>query len=295
MTDTDVPLFLLLVRTCEVHETHPLRGLIAGLVRQGIGEELRLQRLSEEQVHQLLVNMAGHSVGPIFAGEIYRHTEGNPFFVGEAVRSLILEGKVVWTGERWQSTVKVSELEIPQRVRLLIERRLVNLSPECRITLTLAAVMGRQFSSALLSQAHKMTEDIIAEHIDTAIQLQLLATLDALSGKMSVTRSIGNTEHEIEEGQAVLSPYYQRDLDLAFTHDKIREVLYQWLNPLRRRVLHRQVAQAIETHYASRLQAYYSQLAYHYQMAENSTQAVEYLLKAAGHAASVYAFVNTAE
>ena len=59
--------------------------------------------------------------------------------------------------------------------------------------------------------------------------------------------------------------------------------------------MHRQVAQAIETHYASRLQAYYSTLAYHYQMAENSTQAVEYLLKAAGHAASVYAFVNTAE
>ncbi len=211
MTDKAFSLFLLLFRTGEVHETHPLRGLIAGLARQGIGEELRLQRLSEEQVHQLLVNMAGHSVGPIFAGEIYRHTEGNPFFVGEAVRSLVLEGKVVWTGERWQNTVKVSELEIPQSVRLLIERRLVNLSPECRITLTLAAVMGRQFSSALLSQAHTMTEDIIAEHIDNAIQLQLLATLDAVAGKAS----IGHTEHQQEEGQAVLSPYYQRDLDLA--------------------------------------------------------------------------------
>ena len=295
MTDKDVPLFLLLFRTGEVHEAHPLRGLIAGLARQGIGEELRLQRLSEEQVHQLLVNMAGHSVGPIFAGEIYRHTEGNPFFVGEAVRSLILEGKVVWTGERWQSTVKVSELEIPQSVRLLIERRLVNLSPECRITLTLAAVMGRQFSSALLSQAHTMTEDIIAEHIDTAIQLQLLATLDALSGKTSVTRSIGDTEHEIEEGQAVLSPYYQRDLDLAFTHDKIREVLYQWLNPLRRRVLHRQVAQALEDRYGRDKSRPYSQLAYHYQMAEDYGKAVEYLLKAAEQASAVYAFVDAGE
>src|SRR5437764_7986110 len=177
MTDTDVPLFLLLVRTCEVHETHPLRGLIAGLVRQGIGEELRLQRLSEEQVHQLLVNMAGHSVVPIFAGEIYRHTEGNPFFVGEAVRSLILEGKVVWTGERWQSTVKVTELEIPQSVRLLIERRLVNLSPDCRATLTLAAVLGRQFSSALLCKASNLSEEVIAEHIDNAIQMQILSSL----------------------------------------------------------------------------------------------------------------------
>src|SRR6202011_4682760 len=126
--------------------------------------------------------MAGHSVQAVFAGEVYRHTEGNPFFVGEAVRSLILEGKVVWTGERWQNTVKASELEIPQSVRLLIERRLVNLSPECRTTLTLAAVMGRQFSSELLCQARALSEDTIAEHIDSAIQIQILASLADLAG-----------------------------------------------------------------------------------------------------------------
>ena len=68
--------------------------------------------------------------------------------------------------------------------------------------------------------------------------------------------------------------------------------MYQWLNPLRRRTLHRQVAQAIEAYYATHLQAYYSQLGYHYQMAENFTKAVDYLLKAAHHARSVYAFVD---
>jgi len=70
---------LLLYRTGEVHETHPLRGLIATLQRDGMGEELRLQRLTEEQVQQLLVNMARQPVTPVFAAEIYRHTEGNPF------------------------------------------------------------------------------------------------------------------------------------------------------------------------------------------------------------------------
>src|SRR5438270_13119985 len=106
MTDKAVPLFLLLYRTGEVHETHPLRGFIAGLVRQGIGEELRLQRLTEEQVHQLLVIMAGHSVGPMLAGEIYRHTAGDILFVGDAVRSLVGQGKVAWAGIRWQNMVK---------------------------------------------------------------------------------------------------------------------------------------------------------------------------------------------
>ncbi len=270
-----VPLYILLYRASEVYETHPLRGLIAALQRNGIGEELRLQRLSEEQVQQLLINMAKQPVTPVFAGEIYRHTEGNPFFIGEAIRSLIIEGKIVWNGDRWQSTVKATELEIPQSVRLLIERRLVNLSPDCRTTLVLAAVLGRQFSSALLCKSHSLSEDIISEHIDNAIQLQLFSSLiDSHSNRGNMTG------------------YFGQDIDLTFTHDKIREVLYQWLNPLRRRTLHRQVAQAIEAYYAAYLQPYYSQLGYHYQMAEDFTKAVDYLLKAADHARSVYAFVD---
>ena len=82
---------------------------------------------------------------------------------------------------------------------------------------------------------------------------------------------------------------------LRFGHSLTREVIYERLLYAQRRSLHRQVAQAIEARYAARLQPYYSRLAYHYQMAENATRAVDYLLKAAQHAASVYAFVNVAE
>ncbi|HZU67656.1 MAG TPA: AAA family ATPase [Ktedonobacteraceae bacterium] len=271
-----LPLYALLYRPDEVHEAHPLRALIATLLRAGIGEELRLQRLSEEEVHQLLVNMAGHPVGLSFASEVFRQTEGNPFFVGEAIRSLVLEGKIKWVGDRWQSTVEVSELEIPHSVRMLIERRLVHLPADCRTTLTVAAVIGRQFSSALLCQARNLAEDVVAEHIDTAIQLQIIA-------------SLADFYNERKGG----SPNGQ-EADLTFTHDKIREVLYQWLNPLRRRSLHRQVAQAIESGHAAHLQPYYSTLAYHYSMAEDATRAVDYLLKASYQAVSVYAFADAA-
>lgn len=264
-----LPLFVLLYRSGEVSETHPLRGLIATLVRMGIAEELRLQRLNEEEVHQLLVNMAGHSVQPTFAAEIHRQTEGNPFFIGEALRSLVLNGKIVWTGRYWQSTVKPSELDLPSSVRMLVERRLASFSPECRATLALAAVIGRQFSSALLVQARGIPEEEVSEHVESAIQRQMLSS-------------------------PALVPQHLHDVDLTFTHDYIREVLYQWLNPLRRRTLHRQVAQAIETRYATHLQPYYSQLARHCQMADNYPKAVEYLLKAAEQATGVYAFVDAA-
>ncbi|HEY6407858.1 MAG TPA: hypothetical protein VIY29_10370, partial [Ktedonobacteraceae bacterium] len=170
-------------------------------------------------------------------------------------------------------------------------------------------VLGRQFSSALLCQAlgplssaSGLSEEAVAQHIDDAIQAQILS---AISNPLRVGATLvvaldAVAQSPVTQSPSALdtvaqSPSTQKELDLAFTHDKIREVLYQWLNPLRRRTLHSQVAQAIETRYAAHLQSYYSTLAFHYQMAENATQAIDYHLKSADHAASVYAFVNAAE
>ena len=288
-----MPLYLLLYRADEVYESHPLRGLMVTLARASISEDVRLQRLTESQVQQLLTNIAQQAVGAEFTSEIFRQTEGNPFFIGEAVRSLILEGKVRRIGERWRATVELDQLELPQSVRLLIERRLGHLSPECRATLTLAAVLGRKFSSALLCAARNLSEEVVAEHIDDAIRLQILVEVSHASFSTELPgQAQGSPLHVTTTPDS--SPYGS-DLDLTFTHDKIREVLYQWLNPLRRRTLHQQVVRAIETHYAGRLQPFYGTLAYHYQMAEKSAKAVEYLIQAAWQASSVYAFTNAAE
>lgn len=268
--------FLLLYRGDEVHETHPLRTLLSGQMRTGYAEEMRLLRLGEDEVQQLLVQMAGHTVRASFAEEIYKHTEGNPFFIRESIRALIEEGKIKKVGEHWQTTVALEELALPTSVRLLIEQRLAHVSPECRVTLAYAAVLGRQFHSALLCQARGLSEEHIAEHVDDALRTHILMTLD-------------EPTHETRNAHAVRQ---DQDADLMFTHDKIREVLALWLNPLRRRAAHRQVAQAIETHYASRLSTQYSKLAYHYQVAEETIKAVEYLQKAAVQATSVYAFAD---
>src|SRR5258708_39267632 len=107
--------------------------------------------------------MARPYVQPGFGNEIYRQTEGKPFYIGEVSRSLIFEGNLKWTGECWQATVKPEELDIPQSVRLVIEPRLVHLSPECRATLALAAVLGRQVSSALLCQASNFSYEVLSQ------------------------------------------------------------------------------------------------------------------------------------
>jgi len=269
------PLFLLLYRPDEVHETHPLRSLLSARMRTGHAREIRLRRLKEGEVQQLLAQMAGHSVGTPFTEEIHKHTEGNPFFIGETIRALVEGGKLKKVGERWQTTVTLEELALPQRVRLVIERRLAYLSPECRITLAYAAVMGRKFHSELLCRARELAEETIAEHIDEAMRAGILETIEGMS----------SVENEYDA---------DHEADLIFTHDKLREVLALWLNPLRRRRAHYQIAQAMEERYSTRLRAYYSKLAYHYQMARETMQAVEYLKHAAAQATRVYAFVEAA-
>lgn len=260
--------FLFLYRADEVHETHPLRAMLSTHLRTRHAEEVRLKRLKQIEVQQMLTHMAGHEVEDAFTEEIYRHTEGNPFFISELMRSLVEEGKIQKQGERWHTMIALKDLALPQSVRLLIERRLATLSAECRLTLSYAALLGRHFHSSLLGPARHLSEDAIAEHVDEAIRMSILATPN-------------------EEGT-------QQDVDLLFTHDKIREVLALWLNPLRRRTAHAQIALALETHYASRLPAFYKMLAHHCRLAEKPAQAASYLQKAADQAMSVYAFAEAA-
>lgn len=271
------PFFLLLYRPDEVSETHPLRNLLLAQLHTGYAQEIRLKRLKEDEVQQLLMQMAGHTVGTPFTEEIYKYTEGNPFFIGETIRALVEDGKIKKIGERWQTTVALKELALPQSVRLVIERRLAYLSSECRVTLAYAALLGRQLHSELLRRARNISEEAIAEQIDDALRGQLL---------MPLAENTHSSEHGYEVNQAA---------DLMFTHDKIREVLAYSLNPLRHRIAHRQIARTIEAYYASRLHLYYRKLAYHYQMAEDIEQAVDYLRKAAAQAIEVYAFTDAAE
>jgi predicted ATPase/DNA-binding SARP family transcriptional activator len=270
---TPAPFYLLLYRADEIQEHHPLRELLSTLSRLSKLQELHLKQLDEKAVRQLVARSTGSPPSSVFTDQIYKHTEGNPFFIGQILLSLIQEGQV--ERSRGQITIDLEERTLPQSVRLLIERRLAHLSAEGRTTLMTATILGRQFNSVLLCKACHLAEEMIAQHVDDAIQLHILMLLP---------------EQTQQEGQITV----RYSADLTFTHDKIREVLYQGLNPLRRRTLHRQVAQAIEALYSPHLTPYYSTLALHYKMAEEYQYAIDYYQKASSQAFEVYAFHDAA-
>src|SRR4029450_8963504 len=74
-----------------------------------------------------------------------------------------------------------------------------------------------------------------------------------------------------------------------FSHDRIRDVAYAATSPVRRRWLHRRVAQGIETIHAGDLDSVSGQIAVHYEQAGLVEQAIPYCQRAAEVAKRTYA------
>src|SRR6185295_8457770 len=76
---------------------------------------------------------------------------------------------------------------------------------------------------------------------------------------------------------------------IAFTHDKIREVLYEELNPVRRRRLHQRLGEAIEKRGGGRPEGRAEDLAHHFLHSGDAARGYEYSLRAAERAWKVVA------
>ena len=125
-------------RTEEVGPDHPLALLRASLLANGSETEIALQPLAEDDVLVLATDLAGGELDRAAADRLYRHTEGNPLFVVEAVRAGHAATDVVW---------------LTPTVRAVITSRLSRLSDEARRVTEMAATVGRSFPAEVLRHA----------------------------------------------------------------------------------------------------------------------------------------------
>ena len=99
-------------------------------------QRIALHGLGADEVAQIMTAVAGHELdedGVELAGEIAAETDGNPFFVGEILRSLSESGAlVVRRGERALERRSLRGVALPESVREVIERRVERLGDEAR-------------------------------------------------------------------------------------------------------------------------------------------------------------------
>jgi DNA-binding SARP family transcriptional activator len=142
-------------------------------------------------------------------------------------------------------------LPMPERVSELVRGRIERLSERGQALACLAATVGRDFRFPLLQRASGLGEEEAAAGVEELVRRRVLRAVDE---------------------------------QLAFVHDRVREVVYAGLLPFRRKLLHRQVAEALEALHTPDLDPYVAALGRHYHGGEVWDKAVAYLRQAGARA-----------
>jgi DNA-binding SARP family transcriptional activator len=255
----DAPLRLLVIgtfRDSDVGADHPLAGALAALHRESGIERLALRGLGDDELLSLLEAAAGHAMaeeGVALRDALMDETDGNPFFIGEMLRHLAESG-LVYQDEHGR-LVASSDLRtsgLPVSIREVIGRRVARLGAQTQGALTLAAVIGRDFDTDVLSVVAELEEDTAIYLCDQAVTADVLTEAD-VAGRYS------------------------------FRHALIEHVLYDDLSAGRRSRAHRTVAQALEEICGDEPAERTGELAYHWARAaqpQDTDKAITYAQRA---------------
>jgi len=234
-----------------------LSGWLDHLAERRAVATLSLDRLLEEDTAELVGRMAsrGFERLPALADFLYRESEGNPFYAVEYLRWLIESG-IVRVDSRRRISALEGELQddaLPSGVRALIQARISGLGDEARDLLELAAVIGRTFDLPLLRE--------VTAHGEAGT----LGVMDLLLDSGLVVKSSRGTYH--------------------FSHDKLRQTLYEGIGDFERQEMHLRVAEAL-----NEMSGEPAELAHHYLRAGAWGPALENLVLAARKAQEGYAW-----
>ena len=225
--------------------------LLAALGIRGRLTRIELEPLDPPELQTLVERLTGAPLDPSDVAWLHEQTGGNPLFVVETVRAGWRPGS---------PTAPVSP-----RVQAVIEARLANLSPTGRELVAAGAVIGRAFDTELLAAVAGGSGD------DDA----LLSGLDEL-WQHGIIRA---RDHGGSAGS------------YDFSHGTLRDVAAAALSPVRRTLLHRRVALALQLR-AGESGTGSAEIAAHYAQAGDPAQAAEWYRRAAEAAQSLYAHAD---
>ena len=186
-----------------------------------------------------------------FAREVWRVTEGNPFFVDEILRLHAAEAPLRL------DPADAAGFRVPAGVRETIRRRLEPLPQGADAVLSLAAVAGREFTLELLAKCSALPTDRLAAALEAALDAELVRLVPAATERY------------------------------RFAHVLIRDALYERLEPAEREALHGQLARVLEGLSVDDPDAHVAQLAHHFALAASAAdadKAVEFCERAAEQA-----------
>ncbi|HEY3998076.1 MAG TPA: ATP-binding protein, partial [Candidatus Xenobia bacterium] len=218
-------------------------------LRHVSGTPLLLQPLGSDDVEGLVESMGG-PVPKEVAAVVSHLAEGSPFMASAVLHGLVESGALVVHDDAWRvDPGALADMQSSRQSALFLSRRLELLPAETRHFLSVAAVLGKSFDVGQTAE---------------------------LAGQAP-----GAALAALEEGRRRHIVWIKGDgSEAVFVHDRLREALLQGLSDEVRRDLHAAAARHLQTRSPDRV----FDLAYHFDAAGDSGQALSYALQAARQA-----------
>ncbi len=160
------------VRLDELGREHPMRTLLAELGRSPIVTRMDLAPLTRDEVRRQVAQIRGDVDDPPLAEQLYRRTEGNPFYVEELLAAADREGD-----------------GLPDSLRDALLARATGLSAEAREVLLLAATAARPFDDGLIAGAAALPAGRSESALRACVDRQLLVC-DRRTGAYTVRHAL---------------------------------------------------------------------------------------------------------
>jgi class 3 adenylate cyclase/tetratricopeptide (TPR) repeat protein len=223
-------------------------------------EELRLRDFSSSDTLEMVDSLLKTDSIP---GELRKFiqtkVEGNPFYVEEAINSLVETQTIIHERGTWKLARPLTQTDIPPTVQGVISARLDRLEVDMKRILQEASVIGRAFLRDILKRI-----TILEDSLDQGL-------------------------HSLEMLDLVRVRSIHPDLEYIFKHALTQEVVYNGLLKKERKDLHESIGLVVEQIFQERLSEFYETLAFHFKRGRSVLKAVDYLMKSAQKSVDRYA------
>lgn len=255
------PLLLAITyRVDELTRRHPFYQQLPALIRDTEGLRIDLRRLDVEDLRMLVDTRwpLPAAVQDRLVTYLARHSEGNPFYASELLRTLEENRLLVPDADGW-ILGNIDQVVIPPLLRQIIDSRIARVGEGLREPLAMAAVIGEEVGLVLWQEMTGLDEEAVLAIVERAVEAHLLEA--------------------VPEGTRV-----------RFVHALTRAALYESVLPPRRRLWHRQVGEALARWSAPDPDG----VADHFQRA-GDPRAWEWLVRAGERAQRAYAWLTARE
>lgn len=286
------PLFGLATARPTLFESHPDWGQEPASPRLKLWQ-IQLAALPPEESRALVLEILRKvdDLPPSLLDLIVNRAEGNPFFIEELIKMLIEQQVILHQGEHWQVDLShLAEVQIPSTLVEVLQSRLDSLSPDERVLLQRAAVVGRVFWDAAIRAMEQADPVEHAQHAEYALSGDHAQPGD----QARLAPRLAEIIHNLSAREMVFERQkssFSETQEFYFKHALLRDVTYHNVLKRLRKVYHAYAAAWLETisAHSQRTGEYAGLIAEHYHRADDHARARSWYRRAGELAADTYA------